>query len=73
MLTTMLTCNLETMTPWLELQPIAIQCDLLAVSPLRKLVSDLNQSITEAVISEPQELIYIDTSFQTIREDTATE
>ena len=63
------------MTDRLSVRSVAVQCDLLAVPPLQKLVREQNipsDSKAESVASEPEDTD-LDSSFQIIQDDTTTE
>ena len=67
--------TLGTMTHRPKLVSVGIQCDLLAVPPLWKLVrgDDVpTEAIAEPITSDPEDTD-LDTSFQIIQEDITTE
>ena len=58
-----------------NVRSVAIQCNLLAVPPLQKLVRKqdiLRDSNAKSITSEPEDTD-LDSSFQIIQEDTTTE
>ena len=69
----MLLCCAETMTimPQLDVRSIGIQCNLLAVPPLKKL--QCKDDITEESLPSESEETDLDTSFHLSQEDTTTE
>jgi len=65
-------CCAETMTmPQLDVQSIGIQCNLLAVPPLKKFQS--KDDFVEEILTTEAEETDLDTSFHIFHEDTTTE
>ena len=63
------------MTDRPSVRSVAIQCNLLAVPPLQKLVREQDipsDSIAKSITSEPEDTD-LNSSFQVIQEDTTTE
>ena len=64
-----------TVLPQLDVRSIGIQCNLLAVPPLKKLQckDDIIQDIIEQSLPSEAEETDVDTSFHFSQEDTTTE
>ena len=64
-----------TVSPQLDVRSIGIQCNLLAVPPLKKLQckDDIIQDIIEESLPSEAEETDVDTSFHFSQEDTTTE
>ena len=63
-----------TMTPNHELRSVAVQCNLLAIPPLKKLGTISSEPDTESVPSDPDDdATDLDTSFHITQDDVSTE
>ena len=64
-----------TVSPQLDVRSIGIQCNLLAVPPLKKLqcTDDIIEDIIEESLPSEVEETDLDNSFQLSQEDTTTE
>ena len=64
-----------TVSPQLNVRSIGVQCNLLAVPPLKKLQckDDIIQDIIEESLTSEAEETDVDTSFHFSQEDTTTE
>ena len=66
--------NLGTMTPHYEVRSVAVQSNLLAIPPLKKLGTISSEPDTESVPSDPDDdAIDLDTSFHITQDDVSTE
>ena len=62
------------MTPHHELRSVAVQCNLLAIPPLKKLETISSEPDTESVPSDPDDdATDLDTSFHITQDDVSTE